>query len=71
MVSQSRQAERTTSRRHGKTLFIDVSEDGPSNRRVHKELSEDEVDKIAKAYHALAGRKGRWELRGPIGVKDQ
>ena len=45
---------RTT--RRGETLFIDASEMGYMKDRVHRDLSEEDVKKIADTYHAW--RKG-------------
>jgi len=43
--------------REKETLFIDAREMGTLTDRVHKELSCDEIEKIAKAYHSWRGEK--------------
>jgi type I restriction enzyme M protein len=41
--------------RRGETLFIDARKMGPLIDRVHRELSDDEIAKIAGTYHAWRG----------------
>jgi type I restriction enzyme M protein len=43
--------------RRGETLFIDARKMGTLTDRVHRELSEDDVTKIAGTYHAWRGDK--------------
>ena len=44
--------------RRGETLFIDARKLGTLVDRVHRELSDEDVAKIAGAYHAWRGDKG-------------
>lgn len=44
--------------RHGETLFIDAHEMGAIVDRVHRELTEDDIAKIAGTYHSWRGDKG-------------
>jgi type I restriction enzyme M protein len=44
--------------RSGHTLFIDARKLGTMVDRVHRQLSDDDVQKIAGAYHAWRGDKG-------------
>jgi type I restriction enzyme M protein len=43
--------------RRGQTLFIDARKMGTLYDRVHRELTSDDIAKIAKAYHAWRGEK--------------
>lgn len=43
--------------RHGETLFIDARRLGALTDRVHRELIDDDVTKIAHTYHAWRGEK--------------
>jgi type I restriction enzyme M protein len=43
--------------RRGETLFIDARKLGTLVDRIHRELSDDDVAKIAKTYHAWRGDK--------------
>ena len=47
--------------RRGKTLFVDARNMGSLIDRVHRELSEEELDKIAGTYHAWRGEKDAGE----------
>ena len=47
--------------RRGKTLFIDAREMGNLIDRVHRELSGEEIDRIAGIYHAWRGEEGAGE----------
>jgi type I restriction enzyme M protein len=49
--------------RSGETLFIDAREMGTMTDRVHKELTEKDVQEIAKTFHAWRGEKkdGQYE----------
>jgi type I restriction enzyme M protein len=49
--------------RRGHTLFIDVRKMGALIDRVHRELSGDEVNRIAKTYHAWRGEKEAGEYK--------
>lgn len=44
--------------RRGKTLFIDARKMGQLVDRIHKELSDEDIAKIAATYHAWRGEKG-------------
>jgi len=44
--------------RRGETLFIDARKLGALVDRTHRELSDDEIGRIARAYHAWRGEKG-------------
>ncbi len=44
--------------RRGKTLFIDARKLGTMTDRVHRELTEEDIRKIADIYHAWRGDKG-------------
>ena len=43
--------------RRGETLFIDARKLGAMTDRTHRELVEDEIERIAGAYHAWRGEK--------------
>lgn len=43
--------------RRGETLFIDARKLGALVDRTHRELSDDEIGRIAKTYHAWRGEK--------------
>ena len=53
-VSRDKQNNRFRDRR-GNTLFIDARKMGTLIDRVHRELSDEDIDKIAGAYHAWRG----------------
>jgi type I restriction enzyme M protein len=44
--------------RRGEILFIDARKMGVLRDRVHRDLTDGEIDKIATAYHAWRGEKG-------------
>ncbi len=44
--------------RRGETLFIDARKMGTLVDRVHRELTDEDISKIADAYHAWRGDKG-------------
>lgn len=44
--------------RQGETLFIDAREMGTMVSRVHKELTTEDIAKIARTYHAWRGESG-------------
>ena len=44
--------------RRGETLFIDARKIGSMVDRVHRELTDDDIQKIANTYHAWRGDKG-------------
>jgi type I restriction enzyme M protein len=46
------------SNRQGKTLFIDARKLGVLVDRVHRDLTDDEILRIARTYHAWRGEKG-------------
>ena len=48
----------TTRDRRGETLFIDARKLGVLRDRVHRELIEAEIERIAQTYHAWRGEKG-------------
>ena len=48
-------ASRNTRNRQGETLFIDARNMGTMTDRVHKELTTDDIAKIAQTYHAWRG----------------
>lgn len=49
--------------RRGNTLFVDARKMGTLVDRIHRELSEDDLDRIARTYHAWRGEKdaGQYE----------
>jgi type I restriction enzyme M protein len=47
--------------RSGRTLFIDARKMGALIDRVHRDLSDEEIDKIAATYHAWRREKGAGE----------
>jgi type I restriction enzyme M protein len=53
--------------RRGETLFIDARSLGSLVDRTHRELSDDEVAKIADAYHAWRGDPGAAEYADEAG----
>ena len=53
--------------RRRKTLFIDARKMGYLVDRVHRELSEDDINRIAGAYHAWRGEKGAGEYADVAG----
>jgi len=44
--------------RRGQTLFIDARKSGELIDRVHRELTDEEIERIAKTYHSWRGDKG-------------
>ncbi len=44
--------------RHGKTLFIDARKMGELIDRTHRELTSEEIERIARTYHAWRGERG-------------
>jgi len=51
--------------RRGETLFIDARKMGVLVDRRHRELTDEEIMKIADTYHAWRGEKGKYEdVRG-------
>ena len=60
--------------RRGQTLFIDARKMGTMIDRVHRELTEEDIRKIADTYHAWrgdyvgAGPRACFDLRQPQGV---
>jgi type I restriction enzyme M protein len=53
--------------RAGEVLFIDARKMGSLVDRTHRELSEDEIARIARAYHAWRGEKGAGEYKDEPG----
>ena len=53
--------------RHGETLFIDARKMGTLIDRVHRELTEEDIAKIAGAYHVWRGEKGAGEYEDVAG----
>ena len=49
--------------RRGETLFIDARKIGTLVDRVHRELTDDDIAKIAGTYHAWRGDKDAGEVR--------
>lgn len=49
--------ERGYRNREGETLFIDARNMGEMADRTHKELTEQDIDKITKAYHSWRGEE--------------
>lgn len=49
--------ERGFRARHGETLFIDARKMGHLIDRTHRELTEEDIAKIANTYHAWRGEK--------------
>jgi type I restriction enzyme M protein len=48
--------------RRGETLFIDAREMGTMTDRAHRELSDEDIVKIAGTYHSWRGDKGVGEF---------
>jgi type I restriction enzyme M protein len=55
-LTRSKKAGKLRDRR-GQTLFIDARKLGHLVDRIHRELSDDEIARIAKTYHAWRGEK--------------
>ena len=53
--------------RRGQILFIDARKSGRRVDRIHNELSEEEIAKIAKTYHAWRGEKHAGEYADVAG----
>ena len=47
--------------RRGKVLFIDARNEGQMVDRTHRELSDDDIARIAGTYHAWRNKRGRYE----------
>jgi type I restriction enzyme M protein len=47
--------------RHGQVLFIDARKLGPLVDRTHRELTDEDIARIADTYHAWRGEKGAGE----------
>ena len=66
--SKGRSATRPGERdRRGETLFIDARKLGTLTDRVHRDLSEEDIEKIAGTYHAWNERR----RGGPCGASDE
>ncbi len=50
--------------RRGETLFIDARKLGALIDRVHRELTDEDIARIADTYHAWRGDKDAGEVRG-------
>ncbi|MGV8168822.1 MAG: N-6 DNA methylase [Candidatus Nanoarchaeia archaeon] len=59
-ISRDKKNHRFRNRR-GEILFIDARNMGVMVDRRHKELSEEDIHKIADTYHAWRGEKGKYE----------
>ena len=53
--------------RRGETLFIDSRKLGTLVDRTHRELSVEEITRIAKTYHAWRGEKGAGKYEDILG----
>lgn len=53
--------------RRGETLFIDARKLGALVDRTHRELSDDEIGRIAKTYHAWRGEKDAGKYKDVAG----
>src|SRR6266540_543538 len=53
--------------RRGETLFIDARKLGHLVDRVHRDLSDEEVARIARTYHAWRGEKGAGKSEDALG----
>ena len=53
--------------RRGQTLFIDARKLGTMVDRVHRELTDEDVSRIAGTYHAWRGDKGASEYKDVLG----
>lgn len=53
--------------RHGHTLFIDARRMGTLVDRTHRELSDEEINRIAATYHAWRGQKEAGEYKDVSG----
>ena len=49
--------------RRGETLFIDARKLGVMVDRTHRELTDDDLARIAGTYHAWRGEPERGEIR--------
>ena len=54
--------------RRGETLFIDARKLGTMADRVHRELTDDDIAKIAGTYHAWRGDKAAGDAQGSASV---
>lgn len=68
-ISRNKKAD--TSRgfrdRHGETLFIDARKMGSLVDRVHRDLSDDDINEIARTYHAWRGEAEAGEYEDKAG----
>jgi len=65
-LARNKKNGRFRDRRRG-TLFIDARKMGTLTDRVHRELSDEEIAKIARTYHAWRGDKGAGEYADVLG----
>jgi type I restriction enzyme M protein len=56
-ASPGRKSGESFSDRRGQTLFIDARKLGTLVDRIHRELSDDEIARISRTYHAWRGEK--------------
>ena len=65
LARDKRDAKRRNQR--GQTLFIDARKMGRMLDRVHRELTDDDIQKIAGTYHAWRGDKGAGKYKDTAG----
>jgi len=53
--------------RRGETLFLDARKMGPLVDRTHRELTDEEVERVAGTYHAWRGDKGAGKYKNVAG----
>ena len=53
--------------RKGETLFIDTRKMGHLIDRTHRELTDDEIQRIAQTYHSWRGEKGAGKYKDVLG----
>jgi len=59
--------ERVTRDRQGETLFIDARNLGSMTDRTHKELTDDDIGRITRTYHAWRGEQADGEYEDVAG----
>jgi type I restriction enzyme M protein len=64
-LTRTKTASKRFRNRRGETLFIDARKMGTLVDRIHRELSDADLAKIAGTYHAWRGDAGRGHLRRP------
>ena len=62
-VTRSKKADKKRGYRdrQGQTLFIDARKMGQLEDRVHRYLTDDEIDQIASVYHGWRNAGGEYE----------